>query len=104
MMIRNVYECGFWRNFSLKVMYDWIWERFEKGTKIGFENKMVDFEKTNSFRLKKVRGFESSKKGFESIRLNFKTLDSRKRGFESLKEGFKSPKNILAIGKWIRIA
>ena len=64
--------------------------------KIGFGNKTVVFEKMNGFRLKTVRGFESSKKGFESLRLNFKTSGFRQRGFESSKKGFESFKDILA--------
>ena len=44
-----------------------------------FQNKIVSFEKLNSFMHKMVRGFKFSKEGFESL------------------------KNILAIGKGIRI-
>ena len=49
--------------------------------------------------LEMVKGFESSKEGFKSLRLNFKTSGFRQKGFESSKEGFELLKDILAIGK-----
>ena len=53
---------------------------------------------------KQTRGFKSSKKGFESLRLIFQTLGSLESGFESSIRGFESPKIILSTEKRIRIA
>ena len=97
------------------------WEEDSEKT---LEMKQFGFEKLNRFALQKARGFESSKKGFESPINNFeifrllqrdsnprkrdsnrlKTIELLEIGFEYLKQGFESPKNVLATGKQIRIA
>ena len=51
---------GFEKN-SLKALFDWVCEGFEKDVKICLLNKTVHLKKLNGFIPKIVRGFESSK-------------------------------------------
>ena len=51
---------GFEKN-SLKALFDWVCEGFEKGAKICLLNKTIHLKKMSGFKPEIVRGFESSK-------------------------------------------